>query len=126
MITKEDEKLLSKCYVKFYQAMIDKSREAFEELLDSSFLFYYMTGRRQTASEFINSVMDGTLNCYEVYHESLYITMMEDSARLFGKSEINTEFFGGIRRFWNLCFNMVVKKTSDGDWKISYVRTSAY
>ena len=57
------------CYEKMCSAMIQKDRKALETVLDDSFVLVHMTGMRQSKSEFIDAVLDSTLNYYSATHE---------------------------------------------------------
>ena len=57
----DDREQVKQCYEKMCSAMIKKDREALENVLDDSYVLVHMTGMRQSKSEFINAVMDGTL-----------------------------------------------------------------
>ena len=66
----DDREEIKQRYEKMCSAMIKKDREALENVLDDSYVLVHMTGMRQSKSEFINAVMDGTLNYYSAVHES--------------------------------------------------------
>ena len=59
-----DEEQIRNCYKEMYRAMTAKEASALSEVLDDSFVLIHMTGLRQTKEQFINAVLDGTLNYY--------------------------------------------------------------
>ena len=84
----DDREEIKQRYEKMCSAMIKKDREALENVLDDSYVLVHMTGMRQSKSEFINAVMDGTLNYYSAVHESESVDITGDTAVVVGRSYV--------------------------------------
>lgn len=102
-----------------------KDREALENVLDDSYVLVHMTGMRQSKSEFINAVMDGTLNYYSAVHESESVDITGDTAVVVGRSYVQAAVFGGGKHYWHLQQTCSLKKTN-GNWKITRSVASTY
>ena len=120
-----DELLIQNCYKEMYSAMIVKDRSALEEVLDDSFVLVHMTGMRQSKDEFINAVLDGTLNYYSAVHENMPVEIKGDTAVIIGQSYVQAAVFGGGKRYWHLQQKCSLKKADD-KWKITRSVASTY
>lgn len=121
----DDREEIKQRYEKMCSAMIKKDREALENVLDDSYVLVHMTGMRQSKSEFINAVMDGTLNYYSAVHESESVDITGDTAVVVGRSYVQAAVFGGGKHYWHLQQTCSLKKT-DGQWKITRSVASTY
>ena len=121
----DDREQVKQCYEKMCSAMIKKDREALENVLDDSYVLVHMTGMRQSKSEFINAVMDGTLNYYSAVHESESVDITGDTAVVVGRSYVQAAVFGGGKHYWHLQQTCSLKKTN-GNWKITRSVASTY
>ena len=121
----DDREEIKQRYEKMCSAMIKKDREALENVLDDSYVLVHMTGMRQSKSEFINAVMDGTLNYYSAVHESESVDITGDTAVVVGRSYVQAAVFGGGKHYWHLQQTGSLKKT-DGQWKITRSVASTY
>ena len=97
----DDREEIKQRYEKMCSAMIKKDREALENVLDDSYVLVHMTGMRQSKSEFINAVMDGTLNYYSAVHESESVDITGDTAVVVGRSYVQAAVFGGGKHYWH-------------------------
>ncbi len=120
-----DKEQIQQCYEKMCSAMINKDRNVLENVLDDSYVLVHMTGMRQSKSEFINAVMDGTLNYYSAVHESESVELTGDTAVAVGRSYVQAAVFGGGKHYWHLQQQCSLKKT-DGQWKITRSVASTY
>ena len=120
-----DKEQIKACYEKMCSAMINKDRKALESGLDDSYVLVHMTGMRQSKSEFINAVVDGTLNYYSATHEGVSVTVNGDNAVAVGRSYVQAAVFGGGKSYWHLQQKCSLKK-SDGQWKITRSVASTY
>ena len=105
-----DELLIQNCYKEMYSAMIAKDRSALEEVLDDSFVLVHMTGMRQSKDEFINAVLDGTLNYYSAVHENMPVEIKGDTAVIIGQSYVQAAVFGGGKGIGICSRNAVLKR----------------
>ena len=121
----DDREEIKQRYEKMCSAMIKKDREALENVLDDSYVLVHMTGMRQSKSEFINAVMDGTLNYYSAVHESESVDITGDTAVVVGRSYVQAAVFGGGKHYWHLQQTCSLKKTN-GKWKITRSVASTY
>ena len=115
-MNEQDE--IKKCYVIMYQAMIQKNGHILEDILDDTFELVHMTGMSQSKNDFIQAVLNGTLNYYSAKHQSVDIKIeTDDTARLDGKSIVDAAVFGGGKHTWRLRQKMSLIKRS-GKWLI--------
>ena len=121
----DDREEIKQRYEKMCSAMIKKDREALENVLDDSYVLVHMTGMRKSKSEFINAVMDGTLNYYSAVHESESVDITGDTAVVVGRSYVQAAVFGGGKHYWHLQQTCSLKKTN-GNWKITRSVASTY
>ncbi|MBQ9229166.1 MAG: nuclear transport factor 2 family protein [Eubacterium sp.] len=105
--------------------MIEKDKAGLNAVLDDSFVLHHMTGMKQNKNEFINAVLDGTLNYYSAVHEHFEVQTNENCTVIIGQSYVLAAVFGGGKHYWHLqqkC-NMV---ECDGVWKITQSIASTY
>ncbi len=112
-------------YKAMYSAMIEKDRSGLEDILDDSFVLVHMTGMRQNKGEFIDAVLDGTLNYYSAVHENTPVHITGDTAIVTGQSYVQAAVFGGSKHSWHLQQKCSLKK-SGGRWKITRSVASTY
>lgn len=125
MAGRNDEQLIRDVYIKMYEGMITKNEATLREALDDSFVLVHMTGMRQSREEFINAVLNGTLNYYSAEHENMPVKINGDTAVLTGQSYVTAAVFGGGRSNWRLQQKCSLKKI-DGSWKITRSVASTY
>ena len=121
----DDREEIKQRYETMCSAMIHKDRNALADVLDDSYVLVHMTGMRQSKGEFINAVMDGTLNYYSAVHESESVEITGDTAVVVGRSYVQAAVFGGGKHYWHLQQTCSLKKT-DGQWKITRSVASTY
>ncbi len=120
-----DKKQIQDCYEKMYEAMIEKNVKLLNEVFDEDFVLVHMTGMRQNKKEFINAVIDGTLNYYSAVHENMPVEINDDTAIITGQSYVKAAVFGGGKHYWNLQQKCSLKKIND-KWKITRSIASMY
>ena len=117
---------VKEAYKEMYRTMSAKQPDGLAAVLDDSFELVHMTGARMNKSEFIDAVMDGTLNYYEYHHDDIEVDMINDHiATLEGKTQVNAAVYGGGRHTWRLqqdC-NLIQK---NGRWLITKAVSSTY
>ena len=126
MAGRNDEQLIRDVYIKMYEGMITKDEATLREALDDSFVLVHMTGMRQSREEFINAILNGTLNYYSAEHENMPVEISSDgTAVLTGQSYVAAAVFGGGKSNWRLQQKCSLKKV-DGAWKITRSVASTY
>ena len=119
------ENEIKKLYQDMYSAMIRKDREELERVHDNGFVLVHMTGMRQSKREYIDSIMNGTLNYFSAETEGLDITVDGDRATMTGRSRVNAAVFGGGRHTWRLQLKFELMHRADG-WKLTRAQASTY
>ena len=120
-----DKEQIIQLYKEMYAAMVNKDRAELERVHDDSFVLVHMTGMRQSRQEYINAIMDGTLNYYSASHEDMQVEAGGDSAVLIGKSRVTAAVFGGGKHTWRLQLRFqLVKK--NGAWRFAVASASTY
>lgn len=120
-----DKENIQSAYKAMYAAMIAKDKDGLDAVLDDSFVLIHMTGMRQGKSEFIDAVLDGTLNYYSAVHENMPVTIKGDNAVITGQSYVQAAVFGGGKHHWHLQQKCSLKKT-DNKWIITRSVASTY
>lgn len=114
-----------KLYEDMYQAMVAKDRTALYSIHADDFVLVHMTGMRQTRQQYVDAIVDGTLNYYGCETENLDVVVNGENATLTGRSRVEAAVFGGGRHVWRLQLTMKLRMT-DGTWRIVESRASAY
>ena len=126
MAGRNDEQLIRDVYIKMYEGMITKDEATLREALDDSFVLVHMTGMRQSREEFINAILNGTLNYYSAEHENMPVEISSDgTAVLTGQSYVAAAVFGGGKSNWRRRQKCSLKKIG-GTWKITRSVASTY
>ena len=78
--------------------------------MDDNYILTHMSGKRQTKAEYINEIMDGTLNYYKskIIHPQVSI-LEENHAKLIADVELDAKVYG-IKGTWTLNTNVSMKK----------------
>ncbi len=121
----EDNRLMEATYQKMYEGMVTKNEPLLREVLDDSFVLVHMTGMNQSKEDFIEAVMNGTLNYFSGEHESLSVNVRGEMAFMTGRSKVAAAVFGGGQHTWRLQQKCILKK-SNGSWKITRSVVSTY
>ena len=120
-----DKEKIIKLYEEMYRAMINKDRTELERIHDDSFALIHMTGMKQSKSEYISAIINGTLNYYSAVHGDVEVKVNGDTASLTGKSKVTAAVFGGGRSTWRLQLDLeLIRK--NGEWYFTLARASAY
>lgn len=104
-------------FIEFQQAMIDKNKDKLVEIIADDYRLVHMSGKTQSKREFIDEVMDGTLNYFKSeIHDPTILHDDEKSASLIADVCLTAKVYG-IDGKWTL--NTVVSfKKIDGIWKL--------
>ena len=120
-----DKGQIIQLYEEMYTALINKNRSTLERVHDDGFVLIHMTGMRQSKQEYINAVMDGTLNYYSAAHEDMQVEINGETAVLTGRSRVNAAVFGGGKHTWRLQLRFqLVKK--NGGWRFAMASASTF
>ena len=120
-----DKEQIIQLYKEMYTAMMNKDRAELERVHDDSFVLVHMTGMRQSKQEYINAIMDGTLNYYSAEHEDMQVEVKDNTAVLVGRSRVTAAVFGGGKHTWRLqLLFQIVKK--NGEWRFALASASTY
>ena len=120
-----DKEQIIQLYKEMYTAMVNRNRAELERVHDDSFVLVHMTGMRQSKQEYINAIMDSTLNYYSAEHEYMQVEIKDDSAVLIGRSKVAAAVFGGGKHTWRLQLRFqLVKK--NGEWRFAMASASTY
>ena len=120
-----DKEQIIQLYNEMYSAMVNKDKAGLERVHDDSFVLVHMTGMRQSKQEYINAIMNGTLNYYSAEHEDMQAEIKGDSAVLVGRSRVTAAVFGGGNHTWQLQLRFqLVKK--NGEWRFALASASTY
>ena len=120
-----DKEQIIQLYKEMYTAMVNKDKAVLERVHDDSFVLVHMTGMRQSKQEYINAIMDGTLNYYSAEHEDMQVEVKGDTAVLVGRSRVNAAVFGGGKHTWRLQLRFQLLK-KNGEWRFAMASASTY
>lgn len=122
-----DEEACEKLYRDLCEASIRKDADGMAAALADDYALVHMTGMRQSARDYIDAVLDGTLNYYSADHESIEVTIAPDGVRaaIRGRSRISAAVFGGGRHTWRLQQDLKAEKRN-GAWLLTESRASTY
>ena len=121
-----DKEQIVKLYHDMYAAMVEKDKTELERVHGDSFVLIHMTGMHQSKREYIQAIMDGTLNYYSEKTESLDIKINENTtAMLIGQSLVSAAVFGGGKHTWRLQLRFELKKIGDA-WKLTKAQASTW
>lgn len=111
------EKEVLDCFVEYQQALIDKDEDKLDQLLADDYILTHMSGKKQTKSEFIAEVMNGTLNYFKSEIVDPNILFDDDENATFISDVKLTAKVYGIDGSWTLNTVMDFKKIN-GHWII--------
>ncbi len=121
----DDDAMLRALYERLYAGMLEKDRDVILSCFSDDASMIHMTGLVQSPESFVSSVLDGTLNYYEVVTERLDIRLKNDHAEIVGFSKVTAAVYGGGRHEWRLRMDSKALKIGD-EWKIKESRASTY
>ena len=120
-----EKESIENCYRQMYLGMTEKDQDLLSEVLDDSFVLVHMTGMRQSKTEFIQAVENGTLNYYSANHQRIEVSCHGECAELIGQSVVNAAVFGGGPHTWRLQQKLKLIKKGDV-WLITESKASTY
>ena len=120
-----DEEEIKELYRKYWQCMIDKDADGLRSLMSEDYYLCHMTGVKQSVSEFISGLMNGTFNYYFAVHDSIVVNITENTAKMIGKSKVIAAVYGGGKNKWRLQGDFTLRK-ENGNWKLTSSKESTY
>ncbi len=120
-----DEEEIKELYRKYWQCMIDKNADGLRSMMSEDYYLRHMTGVKQSVSEFIGGLMNGTFNYYSAEHDSIVVNITGDTATMIGKSRVVAAVYGGGKGSWRLQGDFTLRK-ENGAWKLTSSRASTY
>lgn len=107
-------------FIEFQHAIIDKDENKLNEIISKDYELVHMSGKRQSKSEFIGEVMDGTLNYFKSQiDEPTILWDDEENASLIADVTLTAKVYG-INGKWTLNAVVSFKKIDDmwylGNW----------
>ena len=82
----------------FLKGMIDKDRNLLEKTMTKDAYLYHMTGKKESREEYINDILDGTLNYYDYQ-------IIEDNKNEI-KIKLLAKVYGGSKNWWTLVMSI--------------------
>ena len=105
-------------FMDFQEAMIEKDLEKLNEIICDNYTLTHMSGKTQTKQEFIDEIMDGTLNYFKSTIDNPDITILDDNKAVF-KADVTLDAkVYGMKGTWTLHSRQTMEKI-DGRWHIS-------
>lgn len=89
-----DEQAVYETWRRINDAMIDKDRETLEALYADDRNFVHMSGKTQTKDQYLDELMDGTLNYYHTDLKGIEISVNGDQASLEDTSMFRARVYG--------------------------------
>jgi len=106
-----------KRFMEFQKALIDKDEDVLNSIIQDNYELVHMSGKKQSKSEFIGEVLDGTLNYYKSEIAEPTILHDDDTASLISDVTLTAKVYG-IDGKWTL--NTVVSfEKIDDVWYLS-------
>ena len=116
-LTSNQEEVLER-FIEFQYAMIEKDLEKLNEILDDSYTLRHMSGKTQTKQEYIDEIMDGTLNYYKsTINNPIIIICEKDKAILEADVTLDAKVYG-IKGIWTLHSKQTLERIND-EWYLS-------
>ena len=115
-LTQEQKEVLNR-FVEFQKAMIEKDSEKLNELMLDNYTLTHMSGKTQTKEEYINEIMDGTLNYYKSIIDNPTITVDDKKAVLKADVTLDAKVYG-IKGTWTLHSEQTMEKINE-KWYLS-------
>lgn len=116
-LNQDQEEVLER-FIEFQYAMIEKDLEKLNELLKDNYTLRHMSGKTQTKTEYIDEIMDGTLNYYKsIINNPIIMIKEKDKALLKADVTLDAKVYG-IKGTWTLHSEQTMEKI-DGKWYLS-------
>ena len=114
----DDQEDVLERFIEFQYAMIEKDLEKLNELLKDNYTLRHMSGKTQTKTEYIDEIMDGTLNYYKsIINNPIIMIKEKDKALLKADVTLDAKVYG-IKGTWTLHSEQTMEKIG-GKWYLS-------
>lgn len=111
-MTKQEEEVLER-FKEFQKAMIEKDYSKLNEIIHDNYTLTHMSGKTQTKQEYIDEIMDGTLNYYKSTINNPIISIEKDEKAVL-KADVTLDAkVYGIKGTWTLHSQQSMKKIND-------------
>lgn len=125
VVAEQDIRDLKNLYKRMYEGMVGKDRSILDEVLAPIFTLEHMTGMTQDKDQYVDAIIDGTLNYFSARHESISVDVHGNEANLIGDSLVEAAVFGGGKGTWRLRLSMAATR-KDGAWRFTGAKASTY
>lgn len=115
-LTESQEEVLLR-FMAFQQAMIEKDFEKLDEIICDNYTLTHMSGKTQTKQEFIDEIMDGTLNYFKSTINNPNIEIYVERAVFEADVTLDAKVYG-IKGTWTLHSRQTLEKINN-EWYIS-------
>ena len=115
-LTAKQEEVLNR-FIEFQKAMIEKDSEKLKELMCDNYTLTHMSGKTQTKQEYIDEIINGTLNYYKSTIDNPLIIINKNKAELKADVTLDAKVYG-IKGTWTLHSHQTMKKIN-GKWYLS-------
>lgn len=116
-MTKSEEEVLER-FMEFQRAMIEKDYAKLDEIISENYTLTHMSGKTQTKQEYIDEILDGTLNYYKSTINNPQIKILEDNKAIL-KADVTLDAkVYGIKGTWTLHSTQSLEKI-DNNWYMS-------
>ena len=116
-LTSNQEEVLER-FIEFQYAMIEKDLEKLNELLKDNYTLRHMSGKTQTKAEYIDEIMDGTLNYYKsIINNPIIMIKEKDKALLEADVTLDAKVYG-MKGTWTLHSEQTMEKINE-KWYLS-------
>ena len=105
----DDQEEVLERFIEFQYAMIEKDLEKLNELLKDNYTLRHMSRKTQTKAEYIDEIMDETLNYYESIINNPIITITENKALLKADVTLDAKVYG-MKGKWTLHSEQTMEK----------------
>ena len=114
----QDQEDVLERFIEFQYAMIEKDFDKLNELLEDNYTLTHMSGKTQTKDEYIDEIMEGTLNYYKSTIINPTITINDnDKAVLKADVTLDAKVYG-MKGTWTLHSQQTMEKIN-GKWYLS-------
>ena len=114
----DDQEEVLERFIEFQYAMIEKDLGKLNEILDDTYTLRHMSGKTQTKQEYIDEIMDGTLNYYKsTINTPIIIICEKDKAILKADVTLDAKVYG-IKGTWTLHSEQTLERIND-EWYLS-------
>ena len=114
----DDQEEVLERFIEFQYAMIEKDLEKLNELLKDNYTLRHMSGKTQTKTEYIDEIMDGTLNYYKsIINNPIIMIKEKDKALLKADVTLDAKVYG-IKGTWTLHSEQTLERIND-EWYLS-------